>query len=84
MPRLVEPNISGISDDIEQNAALFTYKYESVSEEWDETQTKKVKRSDTLYANFESEYEGTIAKLEVEEKQVITREFAASGHHLAL
>jgi RNA polymerase II subunit A C-terminal domain phosphatase len=58
-------------DEIEQNAALFTYEYKSVSEEWDETQTKKVKRFDTLYANFESEYEGSIAKLEVKKGQVI-------------
>ena len=58
-------------DEIEQNAALFTYEYKSVSEEWDETQTKKVKRVDTLYANFESEYEGSIAKLEVKKGQAI-------------
>lgn len=59
-------------DDIEQNAALFTYEYKVVSEEWDKIQGKNVNRVDSLYANFESEYEGNVTKLEVKKGQVIT------------
>jgi RNA polymerase II subunit A-like phosphatase len=59
-------------DDIEQNAALFTYEYKSASKEWDEEKREKVERVESLFANFESEYEGNISKLEVKKGQVIT------------
>lgn len=59
-------------DDIEQNAPLFTYEYKTVTQEWDERERKNVERVDSWFVNFESEYEGSIAKLEVKKGQVIT------------
>ena len=58
-------------DDIEENAALFTYEYKSVSTEWDEKK-KKVEKVETLYANFESELEGNIRRIDVKKGQEIT------------
>ena len=43
-------------DDIEQNAALFTYEYKSASKEWDEEKREKAETVESLFANFESEY----------------------------
>ena len=59
-------------DDIEENAALFTYEYKTVTTEWDDVKKETTKKVERLYANFESELEGNIKSLEIKKGQVIT------------
>src|ERR1700761_205107 len=59
-------------DDIEQNAALFTYEYKSAVQEWDADKREDAENLESFYANFESELEGSITSLDVKKGQVIT------------
>ena len=59
-------------DDIEQNAALFTYEYQSSVKEWDEDKREDVEKVERFYANFESELEGNITSLDVKKGQIVT------------
>jgi RNA polymerase II subunit A C-terminal domain phosphatase len=58
-------------DDIEQNAALFTYEYKSSVTEWDPESREDVQVIKSFYADFESELEGNVAKLNVRKGQII-------------
>ena len=58
-------------DDIEQNAALFTYEYKSTVTEYDDDVREDVERIKSFYADFESELEGSITSLDVHKGQVI-------------
>ncbi|KAK3709941.1 CTD phosphatase Fcp1 [Vermiconidia calcicola] len=58
-------------DDIQQNAVLFTYRYKSTVEEWDDETRDYVENIKDFYGNFESELEGNITSLDVKEGQVL-------------
>ncbi|KAF2487463.1 hypothetical protein BDY17DRAFT_274272 [Neohortaea acidophila] len=59
-------------DDIEQNTPLFTYHYQSVVSVWDKDQREDVEQTATLYADFESEFEGSVLSLDIQRGQVLT------------
>ena len=58
-------------DDIEQNAPLFTYEYNSLVTEYDDDKREDVENVKSFYADFESELEGKIASLDVVKGHVI-------------
>ncbi|TKA27043.1 hypothetical protein B0A50_05234 [Salinomyces thailandicus] len=70
-PLTVTKLLCSAGDEVEENGALFGYKYRAKTAVWDKDVRENVQKELDHFADFESEVEGTILSLKVTDGQVL-------------